>query len=42
MFLKRKLDCSNNGKFISPYNKLKTLLGIEDGEQLKYFNIQNS
>jgi hypothetical protein len=34
------LYCSNNGKFISPDNKLKTLLGIEDGEQLTYFNIQ--
>jgi chromatin remodeling complex protein RSC6 len=35
-----KLDCSNNGKFISPDNKLKTLLSIEDGEPLTYFNIQ--
>ena len=35
-----KLDFSNNGKFISPDNKLKTLLGIEDGEKLTYFNIQ--
>jgi chromatin remodeling complex protein RSC6 len=35
-----KLYCSNNGKFISPDNKLKTLLGIEDGQQLTYFNIQ--
>ena len=35
-----KLDCGDNGQIISPDNKLKTLLGIEDGHQLTYFNIQ--
>ena len=35
-----KLDCNENGKFITPDNKLKTLLNIEDGQQLTYFNIQ--
>jgi chromatin remodeling complex protein RSC6 len=35
-----KLDCSNNGTNISPDNKLKTLLGIDEGQQLTYFNIQ--
>jgi len=35
-----KLEDTNNSKIISPDNKLKILLGIEDGEQLNYFNIQ--
>jgi len=35
-----KLDCSNNGKIILPDNKLKTLLGIDDSQELTYFNIQ--
>ena len=30
----------NNKKFILPDNKLKTLLGIEEGQDLTYFNIQ--
>ena len=32
-----KLEDTNNSKIISPDNKLKILLGIEDGEQLNYF-----
>jgi chromatin remodeling complex protein RSC6 len=35
-----KLENSKNSKIISPDDKLKDLLGIEDGEELNYFNIQ--
>ena len=35
-----KLVSHNNGQVILPDTKLKTLLGIEDGQQLTYFNIQ--
>jgi chromatin remodeling complex protein RSC6 len=35
-----KLENINNSKFITPDSKLKFLLGIEDGEELTYFNIQ--
>jgi len=31
---------NNNKKIISPDIKLKTLLGIEDGQELTYFSIQ--
>jgi chromatin remodeling complex protein RSC6 len=31
---------TNNKKIIFPDNKLKTLLGVEDGKELTYFNIQ--
>lgn len=34
------LENNSNKKFILPDNKLKTLLGIEDGQELTYFNIQ--
>ena len=37
---KNNLDCNNNGTIISPDNKLKILLGIDDDQQLTYFNIQ--
>lgn len=35
-----KLENETNSKIISPDNKLKVLLGIEDGQELTYFNIQ--
>jgi chromatin remodeling complex protein RSC6 len=35
-----KLENQNNLKIISPDEKLKVLLGIEDGQELNYFNIQ--
>lgn len=35
-----KLENSVNSKIIYPDNKLKILLGIEDGQELTYFNIQ--
>ena len=35
-----KLENKTNSKIISPDNKLKVLLGIEDGQELTYFNIQ--
>ena len=35
-----KLENALNSKIISPDNKLKMLLGIEDGCELNYFNIQ--
>jgi chromatin remodeling complex protein RSC6 len=35
-----KLENDVNSRIISPDNKLKVLLGIEDGEELTYFNIQ--
>jgi chromatin remodeling complex protein RSC6 len=35
-----KLENSSNSKIIFPDEKLKHLLGIEDGEELNYFNIQ--
>jgi chromatin remodeling complex protein RSC6 len=35
-----KLENTSNSKIISPDEKLKVLLGIEDGQELNYFNIQ--
>ena len=35
-----KLENTSNLKIISPDEKLKVLLGIEDGQELNYFNIQ--
>jgi upstream activation factor subunit UAF30 len=35
-----KLENKDNSKIIYPDNKLKTLLGIEEGEELTYFTIQ--
>ena len=35
-----KLDNSDNGQIIHPDNKLKTLLGLEDDQDLTYFTIQ--
>ena len=35
-----KLENATNSKIISPDEKLKILLGIEDGQELNYFNIQ--
>ena len=35
-----KLEDSTNSKIISPDDKLKVLLGLEDGSELTYFNIQ--
>ena len=35
-----KLNSSENGKFIFPDDTLKTLLGIEEGQELTYFTIQ--
>ena len=34
------LQNNENGKIIEPDNKLKGLLGIEDNQELTYFNIQ--
>ena len=35
-----KLENTENSKIIAPDNKLKTLLGIEEGQELTYFTIQ--
>jgi chromatin remodeling complex protein RSC6 len=35
-----KLENKENNKIISPDDKLKTLLGIEEGQELTYFTIQ--
>jgi len=35
-----KLENETNSKIISPDTKLKVLLGVEDGQELNYFNIQ--
>lgn len=35
-----KLENATNSKFISPDNKLKGLLGLDEGQELTYFNIQ--
>lgn len=35
-----KLENTLNSKIIAPDDKLKVLLGIDDGEELNYFNIQ--
>lgn len=35
-----KLENTSNSKIIYPDEKLKVLLGIEDGQELNYFNIQ--
>jgi upstream activation factor subunit UAF30 len=35
-----KLENKDNSKIIYPDNKLKTLLGIEEGQELTYFTIQ--
>jgi chromatin remodeling complex protein RSC6 len=35
-----KLENTENSKFISPDDKLKILLGLDDSQQLTYFNIQ--
>ena len=35
-----KLENESNSKVIKPDNKLKFLLGIEEGHELTYFNIQ--
>ena len=35
-----KLENVTNSKIITPDNKLKFLLGLEDGQELTYFNIQ--
>lgn len=35
-----KLENTTNSKIISPDEKLKVLLGIEEGQELNYFNIQ--
>ena len=35
-----KLENTNNSKIISPDNKLKILLGLDDNQELTYFNIQ--
>ena len=35
-----KLENSTNRKIILPDNKLKYLLGLEDGQELTFFNIQ--
>jgi len=35
-----KLENEKNSKIITPDQKLKFLLGIEDGEEVTYFNIQ--
>lgn len=34
------LENSSNSKIITPDDKLKGLLGIEEGQELTYFNIQ--
>jgi chromatin remodeling complex protein RSC6 len=35
-----KLEDATNSKIISPDDKLKELLGLQDGSELTYFNIQ--
>ena len=35
-----KLENKENSKIIAPDDKLKTLLGIEEGQELTYFTIQ--
>jgi len=35
-----KLENEQNSQIIKPDNKLKFLLGLEDGQELTYFNIQ--
>lgn len=35
-----KLENKTNSKIISPDNKLKDLLGLDDSQELTYFNIQ--
>jgi chromatin remodeling complex protein RSC6 len=35
-----KLENTSNSKFISPDNKLKALLELDDNQELTYFNIQ--
>ena len=35
-----KLENETNSKIITPDNKLKFLLGLEEGQELTYFNIQ--
>ena len=35
-----KLENATNSKIISPDTKLKELLGVDDKEELTYFNIQ--
>jgi chromatin remodeling complex protein RSC6 len=35
-----KLENTNNSKIIAPDDKLKNLLGIEEGQELTYFTIQ--
>ena len=35
-----KLENTTNSKIISPDNKLKDLLGLDDSQELTYFNIQ--
>jgi len=35
-----KLENEKNSKIITPDDKLKFLLGLEDGQELTYFNIQ--
>ncbi len=35
-----KLENTTNSKIISPDNKLKILLGLDDDQELTYFNIQ--
>jgi chromatin remodeling complex protein RSC6 len=35
-----KLENSTNSKIISPDDKLKILLGLDDSQELTYFNIQ--
>jgi chromatin remodeling complex protein RSC6 len=35
-----KLDNTYNGQIINPDNKLKTLLGLDDNQNLTYFTIQ--
>jgi chromatin remodeling complex protein RSC6 len=35
-----KLENTTNSKIIAPDEKLKVLLGIEEGQELNYFNIQ--
>ena len=35
-----KLENNTNSRIITPDNKLKFLLGVEDGQELTYFNIQ--
>ena len=35
-----KLENKTNSKFITPDEKLKFLLGLEEGQELTYFNIQ--